>query len=298
MRCARGVPCACCVRPCPHEPVATLGGVHIDAELVGAHPGNSTPTCTCARAASQQRPPAWSALTCAMPRSLSSASASSSTPRRRSPTGTRQRLSPGPAPGGDRLLDSETVESLRLLAPTQARPVDDALPSRPLGPGRPPPGDRSPPATRRPGSLSPERGPFCAFASSCARDQAIKAIDTAGAGKHQLLSRAVSLHSVIAVPTPAYTRDAACPSALHARLTETRPLADPVRAVLAREQLDEIREALATLTPKERAALTGDLNGISQQQLASEQGWTEKAVHRPLSRARDKLGAREERLAA
>ena len=44
MRCAQGVPCACCARPCPHEPVATLGGVHIDAELVGAHPGNSTPT--------------------------------------------------------------------------------------------------------------------------------------------------------------------------------------------------------------------------------------------------------------
>ena len=46
----------------------------------------------------------------------------------------------------------------------------------------------------------PERGPFGAFASSCARDEAIKAIDTAGAGKHQVLSRAVSLHS-ISVPT-------------------------------------------------------------------------------------------------
>ena len=68
--------------------------------------------------------------------------------------------------------------------------------------------------------------------------------------------------------------------------------------MLALEQLDEIRAALATLTPKERAALTGDLNGISQQQLASEQGSTEKAVHRSLRRARDKLGAREERLAA
>ena len=144
----------------------------------------------------------------------------------------------------------------------------------------------------------PERGPFCAFASSCARDQAIRAIDTAGASKHQLLSRAVSLHSVTGAPTPGHTGDTACPSALHERLTETRPLADPVRTVLAREQLDEIRGDLATLTPKERAALTGDLNGISQQQLASEHGWTEKAVHRSLRRARDKLGPREERLAA
>jgi RNA polymerase sigma factor (sigma-70 family) len=144
----------------------------------------------------------------------------------------------------------------------------------------------------------PERGPFRAFASSCARDEAIKAIDTAGSGKHQVLSRAVSLHSVSAVPTPAGTRGTACPSALDERLAETRPLADPVRTVLAREQLDEIRAALATLTAKERAALTGDLNGISQQQLASEHGWTEKAVHRSLRRARDKLGAREDRLAA
>ena len=144
----------------------------------------------------------------------------------------------------------------------------------------------------------PERGPFGAFASSCARDEAIKAIDTAGSGKHQVLSRAVSLHSVSAVPTPAGTRGTACPSALDERLAETRPLADPVRTVLAREQLDEIRDGLAKLTPKERAAVTGDLNGISQQQLASEHGWTEKAVHRSLRRARDKLGAREERLAA
>ena len=68
--------------------------------------------------------------------------------------------------------------------------------------------------------------------------------------------------------------------------------------MLAREQIDEIRAALSALTDKERAALTADLNGISQQQIASEHGWTEKAVHRSLRRARDKLGAREERLAA
>ena len=144
----------------------------------------------------------------------------------------------------------------------------------------------------------PERGPFCAFASSCARDEAIKAIDSAGARKHQLLSRAVSLHSVSGALTTGHTGDAACSSALDERLGETRPLADPVRTVLAREQLDEIRSHLVTLTPKERAAVTGDLNGVSQQELASELGWTEKGVHRSLRRARDKLGAREERLAA
>jgi DNA-binding CsgD family transcriptional regulator len=36
--------------------------------------------------------------------------------------------------------------------------------------------------------------------------------------------------------------------------------------------------ALPALTPKERAALTGVLNGKSQQELADEQGLTRKAV--------------------
>jgi RNA polymerase sigma-H factor len=144
-----------------------------------------------------------------------------------------------------------------------------------------------------------ERGPFGAFAARCARDQAIKAIDTAGTRKHQLLSRAVSLHSmVVRSRRPSDIGETAFESPLHEWLTDTRPLADPVRTVLALEQLDEIRAALSTLTGKECAALIGDLNGISQQQVASEQGSTEKAVHRSLRRARDKLGTREERLAA
>ncbi|HYB26308.1 MAG TPA: sigma-70 family RNA polymerase sigma factor [Solirubrobacteraceae bacterium] len=144
----------------------------------------------------------------------------------------------------------------------------------------------------------PERGPFRAFASRCARAQAIKAIDTAGTRKHQLLSRAASLHSTPSRSvSPSDVGETADQSPLHERLTETRPLADPVRTVLAREQLDEIRCALATLTGKERAALTGHLKGVCQRQLASELGWTEKAVHRSLRRARDKLGTREERLA-
>jgi len=39
----------------------------------------------------------------------------------------------------------------------------------------------------------PERGPFPAFAAICARNQALSALDAAGARKHQLLSRARSL---------------------------------------------------------------------------------------------------------
>src|SRR5206468_1555497 len=41
----------------------------------------------------------------------------------------------------------------------------------------------------------PDRGPFGAFAARCARGQVIKALDRAGARKHQLLSRAMSLDS-------------------------------------------------------------------------------------------------------
>ena len=41
----------------------------------------------------------------------------------------------------------------------------------------------------------PGRGPFPALAARCARGQALKALDTAGAHKHQLLSRARSLDS-------------------------------------------------------------------------------------------------------
>ena len=52
--------------------------------------------------------------------------------------------------------------------------------------------------------------------------------------------------------------------------------------------------ALPALTVKERAAVTGALNGKSQRQLADEQGSTRKAVKAALRRARDKLAASEE----
>ena len=145
----------------------------------------------------------------------------------------------------------------------------------------------------------PARGPFCPFAATCVRDAAINAIDTAGAHKHQLLSQAVSLHSVVVRPRPpSDSGETTWKSPLHEQLQETQPFADPVAILLARERLDEMRARLPRLTPKERAALTGMLNGKSQQQLASEQGTTAKAVHRALRRARDKLAPRDHALAA
>ena len=67
--------------------------------------------------------------------------------------------------------------------------------------------------------------------------------------------------------------------------------------LLAREELDRVLAALPTLTARERAALTGVLNGKSHQQLAAEHGSTRKAVALALRRARRKLAA-EEALAA
>ena len=145
----------------------------------------------------------------------------------------------------------------------------------------------------------PARGPFCPFAVTCVRDRAFNAIDTAGAHKHQLLSQADSLHSIIVRPAPpSDTGETTWESPLHEQLAEARPLADPVATLLANERLNEMRAALPTLTPKERAALTGTLNGKSQQQLAGEQDSTKKAVHRALRRARDKLAPRDQTLAA
>ena len=144
----------------------------------------------------------------------------------------------------------------------------------------------------------PERGPFGAFASSCARDQAIKAIDTAGARKHQLLSRAVSLHSVLARSrrqrTSARRRVA---SPLDERLTETRPLADPVRTVLAREQIDEIRAALATLTarsaPRSPGTSTASRNSSSPASRARpRRRSTDRCAGPATSSARARSGSR------
>ena len=67
----------------------------------------------------------------------------------------------------------------------------------------------------------------------------------------------------------------------------------PVAMLLARDQLDRVLAAMPTLTPKERAALTGDLSGKSHQQLADELATTKKAVALALRRARRKLAVQE-----
>ena len=139
----------------------------------------------------------------------------------------------------------------------------------------------------------PTRGPFRAFAAGCARAQVIKALDSAGARKHQVLSRALSLEVTVRAQTPRDAGEVRCSSPFHQLVEATSRRADPVATLLAREQLGGMLAALPALTLKERAALIGVLNGKSQQQLADEQGSTRKAVKAALRRARDKLAVNE-----
>jgi RNA polymerase sigma factor (sigma-70 family) len=138
----------------------------------------------------------------------------------------------------------------------------------------------------------PSRGPFRAFAAKCARAQVIKALDTAGARKHQVLSRALSLEVTIRAQTSLSPGEVRC-SRPFQLIDATSRRADAVATLLAREQLGGMLAALPALTPKGRAALTGVPNGKSQQQLADEQGSTRKAVKAALRRARDKLAVQE-----
>ncbi len=151
----------------------------------------------------------------------------------------------------------------------------------------------------------PARGPFRAFAALCARNQALKALDAAGARKHQLLSRARSLddHEPRA-KAPLKLLENTVPAAgvrepgesqfnapLGEQLPSTSTDADPLRIVIAREQLDAVIAARQTMTTCERQVLAGMLNDKSQRQLAAELGWSRKTVMLAQRSAREKLAA-------
>jgi len=153
----------------------------------------------------------------------------------------------------------------------------------------------------------PNRGPFRAFAALCARNQALKAVDTAGAAKHQLLSRARSLddHEPRAKASLKLLDTSVRGPGVHepgesqftAPLGEQLPAActdsDPLQIVIAREQLEAILAALPTLNTFERLAITGTVNDKSQRQLAAEHGISRKAVRIALRNAREKLAAQQ-----
>jgi RNA polymerase sigma factor (sigma-70 family) len=136
----------------------------------------------------------------------------------------------------------------------------------------------------------PDRGALASFAARCVRNRVIDALDAAGRQKHQTLNGACSLEartSDVRRPRDQGVFAIPCCDELPG------PGPGPEATVLLREQLAAVRAALPTLTPKERQALLGMLNGRSHQELADELGGTAKAYKTALRRARDKLAASE-----
>lgn len=136
----------------------------------------------------------------------------------------------------------------------------------------------------------PDRGALAAFAARCIRNRVIDALNAAGRQKHQTLNGASSL-DMPSRPLRATPDGGTLAVPICDEVPGPRP--GPEDTVLLREQLAALHAALATLTPKERQALLGMLNGRSHQQLADELGGTAKAYKTALRRARDKLAACE-----
>jgi len=140
----------------------------------------------------------------------------------------------------------------------------------------------------------PGRAAFPAFAARCIRNRVIMVLNNAGRQKHKVLNGAYSLDAPVQQTVSGWMLDMSEPASCH-ELAASSP--GPEAVVLVREQLAAVLAALPTLTPKERQALVGMLNGRSQQQLADELGGTAKAFATGLRRARDKLAV-SQRLAA
>ena len=151
----------------------------------------------------------------------------------------------------------------------------------------------------------PARGPFRAFAVLCARNRALRALDAAGARKHQFLSRARSLDehqprakarvSLVETLVPANdaleASESLCYVPLGEQLASTSSEADPLRTVIAREQLDGVLTGLPTLTPVERLVLAATVNDKSQRRLAAELGCSRRTLMIALRSAREKLAS-------
>ena len=136
----------------------------------------------------------------------------------------------------------------------------------------------------------PERGPFPAFADRCISNQALLALKAAAARKHQVLSRAISLHA--RQDSHAEPANESPPPALLDALPARRDSAtDPELRLLVREQLTSVLGALPSLTDSERAGLAMSLNGQSPTRLASTLPGSPHAVSQAAHRARRKLAA-------
>jgi len=130
----------------------------------------------------------------------------------------------------------------------------------------------------------PGGAPFRVFARTCARRDAISAIDKARAAQRRVLADAVSLED-LALAGREPTSDDYAPAVG----------CDPLRTVLAREQLDAIIAVVPTLGRCEAACLKGWLNGCTYTELARSLGGTRKTVECSVRRARRKITTALER---
>jgi RNA polymerase sigma factor (sigma-70 family) len=130
----------------------------------------------------------------------------------------------------------------------------------------------------------PGGAPFRVFARTCARRDAITAIDKARAAQRRVLADAIPLED-LALAGREPTSDAYAPTFG----------CDPLRTVLAREQLDAAIAVLPSLGRREAACLKGQLNGCSYTELARSLGGTRKTVESSVRRARRKIAIALER---
>jgi RNA polymerase sigma factor (sigma-70 family) len=136
----------------------------------------------------------------------------------------------------------------------------------------------------------PERGPFPAFADCCVRRQALLALKTVSARKHQVLGRAATLDAPpasTANPAP----EASAPTTRDSLAAPRDPRTDPEAHLLMYEQLRTLARARATLTPTERAGLAIALNDESFLHPPATFPGTPKAASQAAYRARRKLAA-------
>src|SRR5262245_24126398 len=118
-----------------------------------------------------------------------------------------------------------------------------------------------------------ERGPFAPFARRCVHNHLIHALDTAGARKHQILSRAVPLPELTGGGAPSRTTTtdeaSARPGARrHVPALTGQP--PPDVTVFARERIARLAAAMELLSEWERDALRASMNGIDRRRTARE----------------------------
>jgi DNA-directed RNA polymerase specialized sigma24 family protein len=120
-------------------------------------------------------------------------------------------------------------------------------------------------------------------------NQALMAVEAACANKHRVLTYAISLDSEHGGDPMA--GDERAPSRIHRFHHPSDGRTDPEACLLVHEQLTCLRRALPTLSPRQRLALAGALNGLTHEQLAPVLGGTRKAASHVVLRTRRRLEA-------